>query len=360
MKRLSVARRGLRWAFAAALGVASCCFSTVRGDDGGNASGANDFTFRAVWFDEGNLRAHHSFGPEPALGNNGEYPNRAAYKITFPKDGVYKLSALYAAQESRPVTFYLDGETLTTNGLAETTGSWNVGTAAWRDVAEFETKAGERVISLSRESYIPHIVAFRVSPQFDGPVDWSTPRAAVDFEYGANATFETRDPAVDRARKGESGETFEDHFGLETSAALVPEDELSVEILPQKTLKPDWNNELTYAPEMFAAEDEKSVAAVSIPVRIASKKAADSTEVAAPADFTVEFKVDVKRRRLLLEKSRKLLATLTERFGEDEVAEKFGPDFSTLAETFDARLNGLNAWNARLSDEPSDADKEAF
>lgn len=360
MKRLSVARRGRRWTFAALLCVASCCFSTVRGGDGGNASGANDFTFRAVWFDEGNLRAYHNYGPAPILGNNGEYPNRAEYKLTFPKDGVYKLSALFAAQESRPVTFFLDGETLATNALAETTGSWNSETAAWRDVAEFEAKAGEHVLSFSRETCISHIVAFRLSPRFDGPVDWPTPRAAVDFKYGANANFETRDPAIDRARKGESGETFEDHFGLETAAALVPEDELSVEVLPQKTLKPDWNNELTYSPEMFAAQDETSVAAAPMAVRIASKKAARSTEVAAPADFTVEFKVDVNRRRLLLEKSRKLLATLTERFGEDEVAEKFGPDFSTLAETFDARLNGLNAWNAKLSDEPSDADKEAF
>ena len=174
MKRLSVARRGLRWAFAAALGVASCCFSTVRGDDGGNASGANDFTFRAVWFDEGNLRAYHNYGPAPILGNNGEYPNRAEYKLTFPKDGVYKLSALFAAQESRPVTFYLDGETLATNALAETTGSWNSETAAWRDVAEFEAKAGEHVLSFSRETCISHIVAFRLSPRFDGPVDWPT------------------------------------------------------------------------------------------------------------------------------------------------------------------------------------------
>ncbi|MDO5553013.1 MAG: SUMF1/EgtB/PvdO family nonheme iron enzyme [Planctomycetia bacterium] len=302
------------------------------------------YTMRAVWFDEGNVKATSEYGQQACIINNGQYPNRAEYRIQFPESGRYALSILYAAFESRPTEIYLDGQKLA-DATAGTTGDWSTETAQWECVTEFEISQGEHTIAITRpDACIPHIVALRLEPQFEMNANWQTPREIIKSFQQTRLTTTAHAPgdwfwevADDRAAKQESGLTFTDHFGNETITALVPQNELTFTIIEKPDVTPaeiDLNNELDYRPEMFVQtppEDEnKFIVRVS---RTLTDESPAKSILTDPMDFTIT----PARYRLLIEKCQSLLSRLTENFGREEIEELYGASLADLEQTLSTR-----------------------
>ena len=108
------------------------------------------FTIRADWFDRGNVRVSDGEGYADryaCIWNAGQLPNQAEYDLDFPVTADYTLVALYAAETSRPVDIYLDGEKVH-RGLAGVTGSWQTSTARWETQCTVHVTAGRHTIKL--------------------------------------------------------------------------------------------------------------------------------------------------------------------------------------------------------------------
>jgi formylglycine-generating enzyme required for sulfatase activity len=126
---------------------------------------AEEFTIEAPDFDDGNVRV--SLKGEPyadahsCIWNGGVMPNRAEYVIEFPITGDYALSALYAAQQSRPVEIIVDGKTAH-KGFAGVTGSWQTKSAKWEKQCTLRIERGTHSIALQKDGPFPHICALRL------------------------------------------------------------------------------------------------------------------------------------------------------------------------------------------------------
>ncbi|MBO7680311.1 MAG: hypothetical protein J6S75_11635, partial [Thermoguttaceae bacterium] len=130
-----------------------------------------DLTIRADWFDRGNLLSGGGYSDRYTcvFHNGGENSDFAQYDVTFPADGLYAISILAAAQESRPVNFGIDDDLVVQNVLGELTGSWQTSTAQWRPVVQCRLSAGLHTLKISRDECIPHICAIKIEPLFDAP-----------------------------------------------------------------------------------------------------------------------------------------------------------------------------------------------
>ena len=106
----------------------------------------------------------------------------ARWTFTAPIAGRYRFSIRYAAAESRPVEFTIDGTTLAKGALEETTGGWLPAHQVWTDVAEVELTAGEHTLAMSREGAIPHLDRWRVAPL----ASEASMRASVDLHFPAS------------------------------------------------------------------------------------------------------------------------------------------------------------------------------
>lgn len=87
----------------------------------------------------------------------GKIPTSAVYEVTIKAAGDYRLSLRYAAADPRPVFLTVNGQQITGNAAAATTGGWLPGNQIVQDVETVSLKQGKNTISLSRDSDIPHI-----------------------------------------------------------------------------------------------------------------------------------------------------------------------------------------------------------
>ncbi|MCX7008546.1 MAG: hypothetical protein NTY53_15060, partial [Kiritimatiellaeota bacterium] len=127
-----------------------------------------EFIIEAKDFDAGNVRVSlkgQGFADEHSCIWHGDgWPDRVEYVFEFPLAGDYTLSALYAAQDSRPVEISVDGKKVHT-GFANVTGSWQTKTAKWEKQCTLRIERGQHNIALQRDDAFPHICALR----FDVP-----------------------------------------------------------------------------------------------------------------------------------------------------------------------------------------------
>ncbi len=140
------------------------------------------FTIRADWFDRGNVRVSLPGQPYAdqyaCIWNAGQLPNQAEYDIDFPVTARYTISALYAAQTSRPVDIYLNDERIH-RGLAAVTGSWQTSSAGWEPQCTIEIPEGRQTIKLICPGpCMPHISALRFESPKPFPDGWRLDRPA--------------------------------------------------------------------------------------------------------------------------------------------------------------------------------------
>jgi formylglycine-generating enzyme required for sulfatase activity len=143
---------------------------------------AASMTIRADWFDRGNVRVSlpgQSYADQYAcIWNAGELPNQAEYDIDFPVAARYTISALYAAQASRPVDIYLNDQ-LIHRGLSSVTGSWQTSSARWEPQGAIEISQGRHTIKLICPGpCMPHICALRFESPIPFPDGWRLDRPA--------------------------------------------------------------------------------------------------------------------------------------------------------------------------------------
>lgn len=94
-------------------------------------------------------------------GTDGEWVD---YDFVVSSAGNYLLSVRYAAAESRPVSIFLDGNPIIDNGLANTTGSWDLETGAWEDQGVLNLTVGKHTLKFQEKPSLPHITDFKLNP----------------------------------------------------------------------------------------------------------------------------------------------------------------------------------------------------
>ncbi len=142
-----------------------------------------EFTIEARDFDGGNARVSltgqpYADGPS-CIWNAGELPNWAEYVIDFPVAGEYTLSALYAADQARPVEIRLDDKQVHT-GFQGATGSWNTSSAKWEEQCRLPLSRGTHTLTLRCEGPFPHICALRLKSGEPFPDGWQLSRLTTE------------------------------------------------------------------------------------------------------------------------------------------------------------------------------------
>jgi formylglycine-generating enzyme required for sulfatase activity len=129
------------------------------------ARAADELVIEAKDFDDGNvtisLVGQSYADAHSCIWDGRVMPNRVEYVIEFPATSDYPLSALYAAQQSRPVEIIVDGK-LAHKGLAGVTGSWQTKSAKWEKQCTLQIERGQHSIVLQRDGAFPHICALRL------------------------------------------------------------------------------------------------------------------------------------------------------------------------------------------------------
>jgi hypothetical protein len=91
----------------------------------------------------------------------GLRPNAAEWLFLAPTAGRYRLDIEFAALEKRPVKISINGRTVRTDALDETTGGWSEAYQSFRPQGSYDLRAGENRIRLESASVFPHIRALR-------------------------------------------------------------------------------------------------------------------------------------------------------------------------------------------------------
>jgi hypothetical protein len=112
---------------------------------------------QATHFQRGDAVALPSYG-EP-LGISGKW---AEYDFSIAEEGNYVLSVRYATGEIRAVSVFLDGNLITDDGMANTTGGYESAKGVWEEVAILRFTAGEHTLRIQRDPCLPHISVFRL------------------------------------------------------------------------------------------------------------------------------------------------------------------------------------------------------
>ncbi len=230
---------------------------------------AGGFTLRADWFDRGNAAVDGVYADRyHCIYNGGTVPNRTEYDIEFPATGRYRVSALYAAADSRPVDLHLDGEKIY-QGFGSVTGSWSTSSATWEAQCEVDITAGRHTIALVCPGpYFPHICALRFETDAPFPAEWRLARAVAEEKTEAEERGSAgqitpwsggwfAEVAEDRLKKGESGGIFTGHLAAETRLVALLEEGCAVEItqhVREGVKGYDPNDELTWH---LKPEDDK-------------------------------------------------------------------------------------------------------
>ncbi|MDO4587408.1 MAG: SUMF1/EgtB/PvdO family nonheme iron enzyme [Planctomycetia bacterium] len=270
-----------------------------------NSLDDQSFCIRTEWFDRGNVTPG---GPTYSdlyvcLCTGGQDPTFVEFDVDFPEAGDYELWGLYSANESRPLDFQLDGQFIAKT-FDKPTGSWMTSQAKWVKQTDFSVASkGKHVVRFeTRTIHIPHICALKFIPKSKLTTDWVIPRPLAKERIQSMSDWQPspwsggwyHEIARDRAQKKESGETFSNHFGLETSIALVCREAVSFEVSPESFQKLDLskvklNDELTYLNGMFDESEKETTAAISDP---------ESTNQSdEPDNSTVFVKVKVDRTK---------------------------------------------------------------
>jgi hypothetical protein len=87
------------------------------------------------------------------------------YDVSFPKTGPYELWIEYAAQDSRPVTIFMNGNVVAQNALEATTGGWTPDHQKWRYQCGINADAGTNRLKIYRNGSIPHIRTIKFVPR---------------------------------------------------------------------------------------------------------------------------------------------------------------------------------------------------
>lgn len=231
-----------------------------------NLSAQVPLTIRAEWFDRGNVTRGGALYSDKyvCLCTGGQAQTFVEFDVDFPQAGVYEFSVLYTAGDSRPMLLTVDGKDL---GMivSSVNGSWQTSQAKWEKQRDLKiSKAGKTVVRLSTKTiHIPHLCALKFTPLFTKTINWPVPRPIAQKEVDKENQWQPTpwsggwylEIARDRAQKKESGETFDNHFALETSLALVPKKNISFELFridPRHNYDAvQLNDELTYCSGMF-------------------------------------------------------------------------------------------------------------
>lgn len=256
------------WRFAFAFVACCSAFTTL-----GAQETPQSFTFRAEWFSGGNmsLRGLPYSDRYVALVPGSDASNSYAdFEIDFPESGDYEFWAFYSACDSRPLELEFDGQTVNSKALAGVNGSWLTSESTWELQNDLtNVSAGKHTITIRAHSPdIPHFSAFRLTPKFAMTKGWNVPRDVAKEKILAQSAWRPSPwsggwyeyIARDRYERRESGETFDDHFARETALALVPREQITLDVsstpwsLADPNVEADLCDELTYNPQMFADE----------------------------------------------------------------------------------------------------------
>jgi TolB-like protein len=80
-------------------------------------------------------------------------------------EGLYELWIEYAAAESRPVVIIVNAQTVNSQGLAQTTGGWNLSNQRKVFQNNVMLKDGQNILRLYRNDYFPHIRTIEFLPR---------------------------------------------------------------------------------------------------------------------------------------------------------------------------------------------------
>ncbi len=94
----------------------------------------------------------------------GVRPNSAEWVFFAPAVGRYRLDIEFAALEKRPVKIVINGRTVRSDALNETTGGWSQEYQRFRPQGSYDLRAGENRIRLESASVFPHIRTLRFVP----------------------------------------------------------------------------------------------------------------------------------------------------------------------------------------------------
>jgi hypothetical protein len=114
------------------------------------------------------LRADHRTWGSPEVGvlhTAGGGEQFAEWDVQIPHAGHYRLEIRYAAQESRPMRLYVDGNLLVEQALVATTGGWLPAHQEWHFVTEWQAGAGAHTLRLvAHGPHVPHLDALLLTP----------------------------------------------------------------------------------------------------------------------------------------------------------------------------------------------------
>jgi hypothetical protein len=94
----------------------------------------------------------------------GVRPNAAEWVFFSPTVGRYRLDIEFAALEKRPVKIVINGRTVRSDALNETTGGWSEDYQRFRPQGSYDLRAGENRIRLESTNVFPHIRTLRFAP----------------------------------------------------------------------------------------------------------------------------------------------------------------------------------------------------
>ncbi|MEZ5972891.1 MAG: TIR domain-containing protein [Hyphomonadaceae bacterium] len=90
--------------------------------------------------------------------------NAAEIRFSEPVGQTYRLDVRYAAEQSRPISIYVNGSLALANVLGQTTGGWEAYNQQWVTAGAITTREGANTIRLYRNDVFPHISAIRLTP----------------------------------------------------------------------------------------------------------------------------------------------------------------------------------------------------
>ena len=94
----------------------------------------------------------------------GVRPNAAEWVFFTPVVGRFRLDIEFAALEKRPVKIVINGRTVRSDALNETTGGWSEEYQRFRPQGSYDLRAGENRIRLESTNVFPHIRTLRFVP----------------------------------------------------------------------------------------------------------------------------------------------------------------------------------------------------
>jgi hypothetical protein len=87
----------------------------------------------------------------------------AKYKIDVPEDGQYVIDAFYSTGEKTPLLVEVNGATVATDALGQTTGGWDLKFERWEQVASCDFRSGLNFLRITaKQGSFPHLDRLRV------------------------------------------------------------------------------------------------------------------------------------------------------------------------------------------------------